>query len=273
MNSLFQATMIRRPALAWSQWAAILALSALALFAGLSPWLLPDPYRQDLAAILQPPSAAHWLGTDAYGRSALARLAEGTRVSLVLALGSALAAAVVGTLLGLLAAWRRGFAERALQGTGDAVMALPALLWVLLLSALAPGEKWPLYMGLVLTAWVEFFRTTRASVGALLAGPQVQASRLLGFRPLYIARHHLWPDIRPTTIALTAFAVCNAVLAVAAMGFVGIGLRPPGAELGLLMTEALPYSDDAPQLLLAPVAVLLLCVGALQALARTGDAP
>jgi peptide/nickel transport system permease protein len=57
------------------------------------------------------------------------------------------------------------------------------------------------------------------------------------------------------------------------MGFVGIGLRPPGAELGLLMTESLPYSDDAPQLLLAPVVVLLVCVAALQALARTGEAP
>jgi peptide/nickel transport system permease protein len=61
------------------------------------------------------------------------------------------------------------------------------------------------------------------------------------------------------------------VLAVAAMGFVGIGLRPPGAELGLLMTEALPFSDDAPQLLLAPIAVLLLCVAALHALTRTGE--
>jgi peptide/nickel transport system permease protein len=273
MNSLAQAPLAQRLPLAWGQWAAILALVALALFASLSPWLLPDPYRQDLGAILQPPSATHWLGTDAYGRSALARLAEGTRVSLLLALGSALAAALLGTLLGLLAAWRRGVPDRALQGLGDAVMALPALLWVLLLSALAPGEKWPLYMGLVLTAWVEFFRTTRASVGAVLAGPQVQASRLLGFGPVYIVRHHLWPDIRPTTTALTAFAVCNAVLAVAAMGFVGIGLRPPGAELGLLMTESLPYSDDAPQLLLAPVLVLLVCVAALQALARTGEAP
>ena len=137
MNSLAQAPLAQRLPLAWGQWAAILALVALALFASLSPWLLPDPYRQDLGAILQPPSATHWLGTDAYGRSALARLAEGTRVSLLLALGSALAAALLGTLLGLLAAWRRGVPDRALQGLGDAVMALPALLWVLLLSALA----------------------------------------------------------------------------------------------------------------------------------------
>lgn len=257
--------------LRWSQRAALLVLLALAAFAGLSPWWLPDPHLQDLEAVLQTPSARHWLGTDAFGRSALARLAEGTRVSLLLAMGSALVAAVAGTVLGVVATARPGWPNRLLQAAGDAVMALPALLWVLLLSALDPGEKWPLYMGLVLTAWVEFFRTTRASVGVLLAGPQVQAGRLLGFGPVYITRHHLWPEIRPAVVALTAFAMCNAVLAVAAMGFVGIGLRPPGAELGLLMTEALPYSDDAPQLLLAPIAVLLLCVVALHALTRTGE--
>jgi len=245
-----------------------LTLLTLMVYAWLAPLTMPAPYLQDLSATLQAPSPQHWLGTDALGRSVLARLAEGIRVSLSLALGSALLSAVLGGSLGVVAAWRRGWLARVLQSLADAVMAMPGLLWVLLLSALAPGEKWPLYMGLVLTAWVEFFRTTRASVGALLAGPQVQSSRLLGFGPAYIARYHLWPAVRSTWLALVAFAVCNGVLAVAAMGFVGIGLRPPGAELGVLMTEALPYSDDAPWLLAAPVLALLACVLALQAVTR-----
>lgn len=243
-----------------------LVLLTLVGYAWLAPAIMPDPHLQDLSAVLQAPSAEHWLGTDALGRSVLARLAEGTRVSLTLAMVSALLSACLGASLGMLAAWRQGWVARALQSLSDAVMAMPGLLWVLLLSALAPGEKWPLYIGLVLTAWVEFFRTTRASVGAQLAGPQVQSSRLLGFGPGYIARHHLWPEVRATWLTLTAFAMCNGVLAVAAMGFVGIGLRPPGAELGVLMTEAFPYSDDAPLLLAAPVLVLLACVLALQSI-------
>jgi peptide/nickel transport system permease protein len=245
-----------------------LTLLTLMGYAWLAPPAMPAPHLQDLSSTLQAPSPQHWLGTDALGRSVLARLAEGIRVSLSLALGSALLSAVLGASLGVVAAWRRGWLARVLQSLADAVMAMPGLLWVLLLSALAPGEKWPLYMGLVLTAWVEFFRTTRASVGALLAGPQVQSSRLLGFGPAYIARYHLWPAMRSTWLTLVAFAVCNSVLAVAAMGFVGIGLRPPGAELGVLMTEALPYSDDAPWLLAAPVLALLACVLALQAVSR-----
>lgn len=265
-----------RPAPArWMPRAGWLALGLLGAFAVLAPLALPHPHLQDLAATLQAPSPQHWLGTDALGRDVLARLTEGTRVSLALALGAALLAALLGSTLGGLAVWRGGWLAQVLQSMSDAVMAIPGLLWVLLLSALAPGEKWPLYLGLVLTAWVEFFRTTRASVGVLLAGPQVQSSRLLGFGLGYIARHHVWPAMRATWLTLTAFAVCNGVLAVAAMGFVGIGLRPPGAELGVLMTEALPYSDDAPLLLIAPVLVLLAWVLALQAVTHqdTGDTP
>lgn len=261
-----------RPALArWLSYAGWLVLALLGAFAWVAPLVLPDPHLQDLGSTLQSPSTLHWLGTDALGRDVVARLAEGTRVSLALALGAAVLAAVLGTTLGGLAAWRAGWLAQGLQSVSDAVMAIPGLLWVLLLSALAPGEKWPLYLGLVLTAWVEFFRTTRASVGVLLAGPQVQSSRLLGFGPVYIARHHVWPALRATWLTLTAFAVCNGVLAVAAMGFVGVGLRPPGAELGVLMTEALPYSYDAPWLLAAPVLILLTWVLALQAVSHPAE--
>jgi len=257
----------------WSQVAGWSTLLLLAAFAWLAPFALPDPYLQDLGATLQPPSARHWLGTDPLGRDTLARLAEGTRVSLALALGAALLAAVLGSALGLLAAWHPGWLARLLQNLADAATAVPGLLWVLLLSPLSPGEKWPLYLGLVLMAWVEFFRTTRASVGTLLVGPQVQASRLLGFGPGYIALHHLWPEVRSNWLSLTAFAICSGVLAVAALGFIGVGLRPPGAELGLLMTEALPYASEAPRLVIGPIVSLLACVIALHAVAQGDSTP
>lgn len=243
-----------------------LCLMLVAALAWIAPALLPDPAAQDLSASLQAPSAGTWLGTDALGRNVAARLAAAARISLSLALLSALLAATLGAGLGLLAAWRRGWTERLLLALADAVLALPGLLWVLLLSALAPGRTWPLYLGLVLTAWVEFFRTTRASAATLLAGPQVQSSQLLGFGRIYIVQQHVWPALRGTLLALTALAVCNAVLAVSALGFVGIGLRPPAAELGLLMTEALPYYADAPWMLAPPVLLLLATVLALQTL-------
>ena len=223
-----------------------------------------NPALQNLDHTLSAPDATHWLGTDHLGRDLLARLGEAVRVSFWLALGSALLAVGLGTVLGLWAAWQRGWADRLLCLCADGVAAIPALLWVLLVAALAPGHKWALYSGLVLTAWVEFFRLVRSRASLTLAGDAVQAGRLLGFGAPYLLRWHVLPPLHEDLLRLWSYAVANAVLAVAALGFVGVGLRPPTAELGLMMTEALPYYDEAPWLLAGPVLLLVLVVAALQ---------
>ena len=153
----------------------------MAALAVLSLWWAQDPHVQNLSDTLRKPGSLHWLGTDHLGRDQFARLGEALRVSLGLALASSILAVLLGAGLGLLAAWRGGWAERACSLSADAVAAIPALLWVLLIAALAPGQKWALYSGLVLTAWVEFYRTVRPVARGTLLGEQVQASRLLGF--------------------------------------------------------------------------------------------
>lgn len=249
----------------WGVW----VLIAIVLLGLVSDWLGQDPAIQNLSQTLAAPGATHWLGTDHLGRDLLARLGEAVRVSLWLALGSALLAVSVGTVLGLSAAWRGGLMDRFLCLCADGVAAIPGLLWVLLVAALAPGQKWALYSGLVLTAWVEFFRLVRSQAMTTLAGDAVQAGRLLGFKAAYVLRWHVLPPMTGDLLRLWSYAVANAVLAVAALGFVGVGLRPPTAELGLMMTEALPYYEAAPWLLAAPVVLLVLLVSALQSATRT----
>lgn len=248
----------------WGVW----VLLAVLLLGLLSTWLGQDPAIQNLDQSLAAPSTSHWLGTDHLGRDLLARLGEAVRVSFWLALGSALLAVGLGTVLGLCAAWQRGLTERLLCLCADGVAAIPGLLWVLLVAALAPGQKWALYSGLVLTAWVEFFRLVRSRASMTLAGDAVQAGRLLGFGAPYLLRWHVLPPLQSDLLRLWSYAVANAVLAVAALGFVGVGLRPPTAELGLMMTEALPYYDEAPWLLAGPVLLLVLTVAALQSATR-----
>ena len=243
-------------------------LMAVLLLGVISVWLGQNPANQNLSNTLAAPGPAHWLGTDHLGRDLMARLGEAIRVSLWLALGSAFLAVTLGTLLGLCAAWRRGLTDRLLCLCADGVAAIPGLLWVLLVAALAPGQKWALYSGLVLTAWVEFFRLVRSQALATLAGDGVQAGRLLGFGAPYLLRWYVLPPMVGDLLRLWSYAIANAVLAVAALGFVGVGLRPPTAELGLMMTEALPYYDAAPWLLAAPVVVLVLVVSALQSATR-----
>ncbi|WP_284077839.1 ABC transporter permease [Herbaspirillum aquaticum] len=242
-----------------SQIAGVLLLAGIVLFAWLGPLLMnADPARQQLARFLEAPSLAHPLGYDQLGRDMLARLVHGTRLSLSLAVVSVLSAAIPGVLVGLLAAWCGGWIERVLAAFADAVLALPGLLLVLLLAAFAPGGFWPLYVGISLALWVEYFRVVRAASRILLASPQVEASRLLGFGPGYIVRRHLLPALLPRLFTLMRFGLAGAVLAMSALGFVGVGLQPPTPELGVMMIELLPYYREAPWLLGAQVGVLTL---------------
>ena len=249
----------------------VLVLSVVA-FALVGPLLTTvDPARQILSRALEAPSAEYWLGTDHLGRSVLSRLAHAARLSLGLAALSVLAAATFGAGAGLMAAWLGGWADRVLGGLADAVLAIPGLLLVLLLAAVAPGQPWALFLGLSMAAWVEWFRLTRAAARSLIASPAVEAAGVLGFGWPHILRRHVLPELLPMLGTLAALGLGNAVLAVGALGFVGVGLRPPTPEWGLMMTEMLPYHTEAPVALLAPaVCLFVLVLGAQLIAGRIG---
>lgn len=238
---------------------AALVLGALALFAVLGPLLLADPTSQDLGRYLEAPSLSEPLGTDEYGRSVLARLAHATRLSLVLGVLCVVSALVLGTASGILAAWRGGWVDAVLRAVSEAFVAIPALLVVLLFSALAAeGSLLTLYLGLALVQWVEYFRVVRAQAALILGGPAVEAASLLQLGRVHVLRRHLWPALRPLLLTLASLGMVTSILAMSTLGFVKVGLQPPRAELGLMVTEAFPFYDVAPWLALAPVTVLFL---------------
>ncbi len=245
---------------------------ALALLAIVGPLMGADPRVQDLDRVREAPSAAHWLGTDHLGRDQFSRLTHALRLSLLLALGTVAVAAASGTLLGVAAAWRGGWLDKACGLLADAVMALPGLLLVLLVAAITPGAFAPLYAGIALALWVEFFRVSRAMSRSVLAGAPVEAARLLGFGHRAILHRYLWPELAPVLGTLAAFGAAGAVLAMAALGFVGVGLQPPAAELGVMLIELLPYWREAPWLMAPPVALLVSLTAACLLLAGRRDA-
>lgn len=248
----------------WTRLLGFSLLAAMALCAVMGADLIGvDPARQSLMHTLQGPSAEHWLGTDHLGRDMLARLLSGAQLSLSLSALSVLTAAVPGTLLGILAAWHGGWPDRLLNLFSDAVLALPGLLLVLMLVAISPGSWWALYAGLSLTLWVEYFRYTRQRSRVVLAEPSVEASRLLGFGAVHVIKRHLLPEIGPGLLTIASFGAATAVTAVAALGFISVGIRPPTAEWGVMMTQLLPYWREAPFLILQPVLCLILTVLAL----------
>jgi peptide/nickel transport system permease protein len=246
----------------------LVILMALLAFAFL-PLVLgaPDPLKQALRLTLQAPSGDNWFGYDHLGRSMYARLTAALRLSLGLALLSVITAMVPGVLLGVLAAWRGGYVDRAVSSLSEAFLALPGLLLVLMLTAIVPDNPAMLYIGISLVLWVEYFRITRALARPLLNAPAVEASQLLGFGPAYILRRHLWPEIAPMLLTVGAYGAATAIMAIAALGFVSVGVRPPTPELGSMMIELLPYYEEAPHALLQPIAVIFLMVLALQLIA------
>lgn len=259
-------TLLRKASRAQLAGAAILLL--LLIFAFVLPLIWPqDPVRQQLMLALQWPEWQSPFGYDHLGRSLFARLTSAIRLSLGLALVSVLSAMIPGILLGVLAAWRGGIVDRGIGLLSDTFLALPGLLLVLLLTALVPDSALMLYVGISLLLWVEYFRLSRAIARPILSSPAVQASRLLGFGPWTIFRRHLWPEMAPMVLTVGAFGAASAIMAIAALGFVSVGVRPPTPELGLMMTEMLPYYDEAPYALLQPVAVVFLLVLSLLLLA------
>ncbi len=250
------------------RWTGLLLLALLLGFGFAVPLVFKgDPAQQHLATVLQYPGKEFLLGTDHLGRDMLQRLAAAVRISVMIALVTTASAALFGVGAGMLAAVRGGWIDRAFSLLADTILALPGLLLVLLLVAITPGAYWNLYMGISLVLWVEFYRMSRAIVEPLARSSGVQASRLLGFGNWYVIRRHFWPELRASILTLSAFAAATSVLSVAALGFVHVGVRPPTPELGQMMTELLPYYQEAPYIFLQPILLLLLLVLGLNLLA------
>lgn len=236
------------------QWVGVVLLALMLGFALLAPLVFPsDPLRQSLRNILGAGDLASPLGYDHLGRSLTARLAAALRLSLLIAAAAVVTSAVLGVTVGVLAAWRGGWLDRLAALIADSFLALPGLLMVLIVSAIVPVTPVAFWIGLTLVLWIEYFRLTRATVSRLIAAPGVQASRLLGFGPVYIFRRHLWPELAPMLLTVAAFGAATAIMMIAALGFVSVGMRPPTPELGLMMVELLPYYREAPHALLVPV--------------------
>lgn len=235
----------------------LLCLVTLSLFGW---WLGGDPANQELASALMPPSAEHWLGLDHYGRSMLARVSEALRLSLSLALLCVISSSVFGCLLGVLAGWYGRWVDSVMSVIVNILLALPGLVFVLLFAAMLPGSFATIYIAISLVQWVEYFRVSRSLTQSLVASPEIQNAQLLGFGRGYIFIHHIWPTLRAPMLTMAAFGAANAVLYMASLGFVYVGIQPPDSELGQMIVELFPYYSEAPWLLAQPLIVLALMV-------------
>ena len=236
-----------------------LLLAALLLFAWVGPLLrATDPDALDLAATLAPASAAHPLGTDESGRDILARLMAGGRVSLAVGALASGVALLLGTLIGALAGWRGGRIEALLMRLTDAAMAVPVLFVALALLSLY-GSRVALLVGVIgVTSWPTVARLVRAEVAALRQAEYVHAARALGGRGERIVLRHLLPQLVPTLTVAASLGVAYAILTESALSFRGLGVQPPAASWGNMLTGAQASLYTAPRLAIWPGLMILL---------------
>ncbi len=248
--------------------AAGLALLALAAAAAAAPLLpLADPAATDLAARLAPPlSDGHPLGTDALGRDVLSRLVWGARLSLAVALFAVAIAAVAGSAIGLVSAYRGRAADAVLMRGVDVLMAFPYLLLALaIVAALGPGLR-NAAIAIAIVNVPFFARTVRGTALALMREDFVAAARVSGYSDARILLAELAPNAAPVIVIAISTSLGWMILETAGLSFLGLGAQPPLADLGGMLGEGRHLMATAPHLSLVPGAAIFAIVVALNVL-------
>ncbi len=233
-----------------------------------------DSVSIDLFGRLALPSWRHPLGTDELGRDELMRLLEGGRVSLVIGIAAALAAAVLGTVIGLLAGYRGGALDRLLMRLTDSVIALPLLPLLIVLAAVDLGklglplavvqsESASLYRIVALAAlvgWTTVARLVRGATLAVKSRDFVRAATALGASAPRIVLVHILPNVASPLIVATTLSIGNIILLESVLSFLGLGIQPPMASWGAMLTNAQEMMNDAPLLALYPGLLIFVTV-------------
>ena len=242
-------------------------LIGLTIAAALAPYLgLQSPFEGDLLETLAMPSADHWLGTDSLGRDTFARLLYGGQVSLTVALGSVGFGIVVGGALGMVAGYFGALADRVIMGVMTVLLCFPALiLAIALIASLGPSiANVTLAIGIIFVP--AFARITRANTLSLRSREFVHAAEALGARLPRILLREILPNLMPALLSYAVVMLGIAILAEAALGFLGLSVRPPQPSWGGMIASERVNLADAPQAVFIPAAFLFVTVLAINLL-------
>lgn len=248
---------------AWTHKALCISLAGLALLA-LAALFAPllvgdDPLRLYPLERLQPPSAAHWLGTDQYGRDVFARLVYGARMSLSVGLSTAFLCSVIGLLLGLLSGFMRSL-DAVLMRVMDGLMAIPGILLAITLVALTSASMTSVIIAIVVPETPRVVRLVRGIVLTIRERQHVEAAITIGTRIPALLSRHVMPFVLPP-LMVQAVGVCSAAILIeASLSFVGAGAPPTTPSWGVMIADGRMYFQLAPWLVLAPGLMLTLSI-------------
>ena len=258
----------------WRWWpVGIIAL--VVLVAILAPWLAPyDPNQQNLLGRLKPPGTVsrsfhYWLGSDELGRDLLSRVIHGARISLIVAFASVILSGIVGTTLGMIAGYRRGWVEIVVMRVVDVFLSIPAiLLAIITVAVLGPGIV-NVIMVLALTRWPRYARIAYSQTLSVANMPYVRLSALMGASAARVLFRHVLPNIVGAVSVVATLEFGLMILFEAGLSFLGLGVQPPTASWGAMLSTGRNYVATAWWVATLPGICLFVLVLAVN---LTGDA-
>ena len=229
------------------------------MIALLTPWLAPYGYEsQDLDLGASPPSAAHWLGTDVFGRDVLTQIMYGGRVSLAVGFVATAVALLIGVTWGAIAGYVGGRVDAVMMRLVDILYALPFMIFIVLLMVVFGRNVLLLFLAIGAVEWLTMARIMRAQVQSLRQQEFVEAAISLGLSPAAIIRRHVVPNALGPIIVYTTLTIPSVMLLEAFLSFLGLGIQPPQTSWGLLISYGAETMEEYPWLLIFPGLALTL---------------
>ncbi len=236
-------------------------ISTFILLAVFAPLIVHyDPIATSWALVRKPPSSAHWFGTDELGRDILARVVYGARASLAAGAISVSIALAIGVPLGLLSGYRGGFVNSLISRFTDAMLACPFLILAIALAAFLGPSLGNAMIAIGISATPIFIRLTRGQTLSVKVEDYVEAARAMGNPRWRIALVHILPNIMPALLVQATLSIAAAIIAEAALSFLGLGQQPPNPSWGSMLNAAQRFLTNAPWMAIWPGLAIFLVV-------------
>ena len=236
-------------------------IASILLLAVLAPAIAPfDPDAIDVKSILLPPSSSHWMGTDSLGRDVFSRMLFGARISLLVGFVAVGIATAIGVVLGAISGFYRGWVDVFVMRLVDVMLSIPTFFLILAVIAFLTPSIWNIMIVIGLTSWMGVTRLVRAEFLSLREREFVLSAQTLGAKNSRLIFRHLLPNSLTPIIVSFVLGVASAVLVESGLSFLGLGVQPPQASWGNILTDGKEYIQFAWWLSLFPGLAILLTV-------------
>lgn len=244
--------------------AGLIILCSMIVLAIITPVIVPYSYEaQNLDLGATPPSAAHWLGTDTFGRDQLTRILYGSRISLMVGLIATAVALCIGVLWGTVAGFVGGKVDAWMMRFVDVLYALPFAIFIILLTVVFGRSLLLLFLAIGAVEWLTMARIVRGQVMALSKQEFIEASVAMGLNRWQIIARHLIPNTLGPVIVYTTLTIPNVILLESFLSFLGLGIQPPQSSWGSLISSGVETMEEYPWLLIYPALTLSITLFAL----------